>query len=255
MRLLLIDIGNTTCDVRAFDPTSGAIEPLIRLYSRKNLLDNPKLLYLEMAAINEQFKAIIYVSVVPELNDMIRHLGQELGITVLNMRNDIPFDKSPFKTDDLRVLGADFIANYFGFKDRYRTDNAAIVSLGSATTIFLIKEGKFIGTTISPGVLFSLEALLQNTSLLEKNNYRFIPDIIGTNTFESISIGAIKGHFYLIMGLLNDIKKEYSLDKILFTGGNAYFYHDVCQKHDIGIDETLIFHGLSFLALQHTNLY
>lgn len=255
MRLLLIDIGNTTCDVRAFDPTSGVIEPLARLYSRKYLLESPNLLRHEMERIKERFKAIIYVSVVPELNDMVRHLGQELGIKVLNMRNDIPFDKNPFKTDDLRVLGADFIANYFGFKDRYQLDNAAIVSLGSATTIFLIANGKFIGTTISPGVLFSLEALLKNTSLLEKNNYQFIPDIIGTNTFESISIGAIKGHFYLIMGLLKDIKKKYSLDKVLFTGGNAYFYTTICQEHGIEIDETLIFHGLGFLARQHSNLY
>ncbi len=244
MRILLIDIGNTTCDARAYDPSDQSITPLFRIFSRKLLINAPALLQEHVGALNETFSKIIYVSVVPELNDLVRDLGRSLSIEVINIRNDIAFDQSPFKLKNIHLLGADFVANFFGFMAHYPCRNVAIVALGSATTIFLIQEGNFVGTTISPGVTFSLEALLSNASLLEQMDYQMIPETLGKNTFESISIGSIKGHYHMIMGLIGEMKEEYRIDKILFTGGNARFYEERCEKEGVLIDEELIFKGL-----------
>lgn len=251
MKLLLVDIGNTTADFRLYNSKTEHLESLIRPLSQDKVLRDFTGIKAALDAFGHQFEAIIYVSVVPSLNDLIRSLGELYGIPVLSTRRDLPVKWDAFKLDNLHRLGADFIANFHGFIDQYPEKNAAIISLGTATTLFLIQEGNFIGTTISPGIKASLDALLSKAALLGGMDYKMLPQSLGFNTFESISIGTINGHYYMIQGLLAELKREYSLDKILFTGGNSRCYRDICQKDGITIDEALIFKGLVALYKSH----
>ncbi len=244
MKLLLVDIGNTTADFRLYDSSSETLTSLIRPLSQDAVLRDFNGIKSALDAFNVEFEAIVYVSVVPALNDLIRSLGELYNIPVLSTRRDLPVDWDRFKLQNLHRLGADFIANFYGFIEHYPEKNAAIISLGTATTLFLIQQGNFIGTTISPGVKSSLDALLSKAALLGGMDYEVLPQSLGFNTFESISIGAMNGHFYMIQGLLAELKKEYSIDKVLFTGGNAKKFANAAKKWNIAIDEALIFKGL-----------
>src|SRR5699024_5738158 len=68
--------------------------------------------------------------------------------------------------------------------------------------------------------------------------------------FESISIGTINGHFYMIQGLIDAMKEDYLIKNIIFTGGNLRYYTDSKKSHNIIFDETLILKGLVYLYQQ-----
>lgn len=250
MKLLLVDIGNTTADFRAFDTKNGALTPLIRPISQDEVLRDTKTIIQKLRAFDLNLSAIVYVSVVPGLNDLIREIGRNFHIPVYSLRHDLPVDWSRFKLKNIHLLGADFVANFYGLEATYSFKNCAVVALGTATTTFLVQNGNFIGTTISPGIQASLKGLFSQAALLSEMNYEAQEAPLGFNTFESISIGTINGHYYMIQGLINAMKQDYQVDEVIFTGGNLNYYIDSHKNREIIFDETLIFKGLVYLYQQ-----
>lgn len=252
MKLLLVDIGNTTADFRLYDTVTRELSPLIRPFTQDALNLTPEAIItdLENAKLDATaLEAIIYVSVVPKLNETIRGIGARYQLPVESLRHDLPVDWDRFKLPNLNLLGADFVANFYGVEASYQLKNCAVVALGTATTIFVIQEGNFIGTTISPGIQTSLQGLYAQAALLSEMQYYYLPQALGHNTFESMSIGTINGHYYMIQGLLAEIRKTMPLEQVLFTGGNMSYYRDISDT-DIRFDETLIFKGLIYLYEQ-----
>lgn len=250
MKLLLVDIGNTTADFRAYDTNDGTLTPLIRPISQDEVLRDTQTITEKLKAFELQFSAIVYVSVVPELNDLIREIGQNFQIPVYSLRHDLPVDWERFKLKNIHLLGADFVANFYGLEATYPYKNCVVVALGTATTTFVVQKGDFIGTTISPGIQSSLKGLFAQAALLSEMDYEAQAASLGFNTFESISIGTINGHFYMIQGLIDAMKEDYLIKNIIFTGGNLRYYTDSKKSHNIIFDETLIFKGLVYLYQQ-----
>lgn len=250
MKLLLVDIGNTTADFRAYDSLDGSLLPLIRPLSQDEVLRDTLSIKRKLDRFAINFDAIVYVSVVPNLNDLIRAIGFKYDIPVYSLRHDLPVDWSRFKLKNLNLLGADFVANFYGIEAAYGFKDCAVVALGTATTIFVIQNGDFIGTTISPGIQSSLQGLFSQAALLSDMNYELQTGKLGFNTFESISIGTINGHFYMIKGLLAEIAKEYKIGEVLFTGGNLRYYENSPVAETLMIDDTLVFKGLIYLYNQ-----
>lgn len=250
MKLLLVDIGNTTADFRAYNTETKTLTPLIRPLSQDQVLRDTQMIAGQLKAFNMTFSAIVYVSVVPNLNDLIREIGKDFKIPVYSLRHDLPVDWGRFKLNNLPILGADFVANFYGLETAYGYKNCAVVALGTATTIFVVQQGFFIGTTISPGIQSSLKGLFSQAALLSEMNYEAQSQPLGFNTFESMSIGTINGHFYMVQGLLAAMRKQYQLDKVIFTGGNLNYYLHTHQAPDLVFDETLIFKGLVYLYEQ-----
>lgn len=247
MKLLLVDIGNTTADFRVYDTEMKTLVPLIRPLSQDKVLSDTQRIVGKLKAFNLEFSAIVYVSVVPGLNDLIRAIGKDFQIPVYSLRHDLPVNWERFKLKNIHLLGADFVANFYGLEAAYGFQNCAVVALGTATTIFVVQDGFFVGTTISPGIQSSLKGLFAQAALLSEMNYEAQDAPLGFNTFESISIGTINGHYYMIQGLLAEMRKQYPFDDVIFTGGNLNYYLPSHQKGDIIFDETLIFKGLVYL--------
>lgn len=262
MKLLLVDIGNTTADFRVYDFENESLTPLIRPLSQDEVLSDTQTIINKLNYFNITFDAIVYVSVVPNLNDLIRAIGHEYHIPVYSLRHDLPVDWSRFKLKNINLLGADFVANFYGIEATYGFQNCAVIALGTATTIFVMQAGNFIGTTISPGIQSSLQGLFAQAALLSNMDYELQEGNLGFNTFESISIGTINGHYYMIEGLLARMQKTYQLDHILFTGGNLRYYEPATADHkynlnmasDLIFDETLVFKGLIYLFTQMQTL-
>lgn len=250
MKLLLVDIGNTTADFRVYDTKHHTLTPLIRPLSQDEVLSDTLTITQKLKAFNIEFSAIVYVSVVPGLNDLIREIGKKFQVPVYSLRHDLPVDWNRFKLKNIHLLGADFVANFYGLEAAYPFKNCVVVALGTATTTFVVQNGDFIGTTIAPGIQASLNGLFSQAALLSEMNYEAQDKSLGFNTFESISIGTINGHYYMIQGLIEAMKKDYTIDKVIFTGGNLNYYIDSHKNHDIIFDETLIFKGLVYLYQQ-----
>lgn len=250
MKLLLVDIGNTTADFRVYNTQDRSLTPLIRPLSQDQVLSDTKTITEKLKAFDLDFSAIVYVSVVPGLNDLIREIGKNFQIPVYSLRHDLPVDWTRFKLKNIHLLGADFVANFYGLEATYGFKNCVVVALGTATTTFVVQDGFFIGTTISPGIQSSLKGLFSQAALLSEMNYEQQAASLGFNTFESISIGTINGHYYMIKGLIEEMKKDYQIDEVIFTGGNLNYYIDAPKNRDIIFDETLIFKGLVSLYKQ-----
>lgn len=253
MKLLLVDIGNTTADFRVFDFSDHSLTPLIRPTSQDEVLSDTPTIKAKLDAFGIAFSAVVYVSVVPHLNDLIRAIGAEYKIPVYSLRHDLPVDWSRFKLNNVHLLGADFVANFYGIESAYGFKDCAVVALGTATTIFIMQNGNFIGTTISPGIQSSLRGLFSQAALLSEMDYEHLESELGFNTFESISIGTINGHYYMIEGLLARMRQKYAFEKVLFTGGNLRYYVDSAETSEIIFDETLIFKGLIYLYEKMTH--
>lgn len=252
MKLLLVDIGNTTADFRVYNTDNKTLTPLIRPSSQDQVLSDTPTIVSKLNAFNIEFSAIVYVSVVPGLNELIREIGKEFQVPVYSLRHDLPVNWDRFKLKNIHLLGADFVANFYGLEATYGFQNCAVVALGTATTTFVVQEGYFIGTTISPGIQSSLKGLFAQAALLSEMNYELQDAPLGFNTFESISIGTINGHYYMIQGLLAEMRKQYQLDEVIFTGGNLNYYRHSRHESAIIFDETLIFKGLVYLYQQMT---
>ena len=86
MKLLLVDIGNTTADFRLYDAKDGTLTPLIRPLSQDSVLSDRVAIKDKLDQFQISFDAVIYVSVVPALNDLIRAIADLYQIPVYSLR-------------------------------------------------------------------------------------------------------------------------------------------------------------------------
>lgn len=121
-------------------------------------------------------------------------------------------------------LGIDILLNSYFISQKY--NSAILVSLGTASVITKISDQNLLGVIIMPGVETSLNSLFHNASLINplKLDYE-INKSLGTNTQEAISIGIIKGFYYSIQGLINDLN-ENNLP-VFYTGGNLKYFQNL----------------------------
>ncbi|AUM62959.1 type III pantothenate kinase [Spiroplasma monobiae] len=240
MNILLVDIGNTTADFRIWNKETNEIKKIIRPETKDASWRSSSALFKHFQENKIRVDKIIYVSVVPEWNDIIRAFANKLKIDNFNLRSDFDIDKSFFEVDDLSKLGADFISNFYGAIDSYGIENGAIVSMGTASTIAVIENKKFKGTIISPGLKNSLDCLISSAVLLQNNTYEKSNVPYGKNTVDAINIGSFNAHYTMLSSMV----KKLGFDFAIFTGGNSIDFKEEIISDGFIFDEELIFKGL-----------
>ena len=195
----------------------------------------------------------IMASVVPSLNDVIKHV-----ILVLTGKTPIivgPGIKTGFaiKIDDPAELGADIVANaaavVASLKEEKTDRPAIILDMGAATTLFAINQKReVIGGAILAGVGMSLDTLHKETALLPSIEMSGATRAIGKNTKESLISGVILGQAAMIDGLIDRFESELKCDSgealIFATGENCKPVIANCT-HKIAYDSTLTLKGLA----------
>lgn len=244
MKILLVDIGNTTADFRFYDSQEEEFFNLIRLSSKNDINKIEEKIINILNQKQANISKIFYVSVVPEWNDIIRSIGKNLNIEVFNIRNIINLNSNNFELDDTSKLGADFICNYYAARHLYNLKNGLIISMGTATTFALIQNKKFIGTIISSGLITSLDGLINNAALLKDNHYFKSDKLIGKNTIDSINIGIYNTHFLMTTAVVDEMKKNFNIDQVIYTGGNSTFFEQEILNKNYTFNERLIFEGI-----------
>lgn len=231
MKLLAIDIGNTTINF--------------------GLFENKKLKKIKICT--EKFKKIpfgnydaaIISSVVPfATKKIIRQLKIKPIIT--DYKN-IPIK---IKVKNPKQVGSDRLVNAVALKEIYGCPSVVIDS-GTATTFdFVSEKGEYLGGVISPGIKISAEALHEKTAKLPKVSFRALARnlIIGKNTKEAILSGIFFGHIGLIKEVIDRVQSsEFRVQrlKVILTGGYADFF--AAHFPDFIVDDDITLKGLKII--------
>ncbi|WP_031543306.1 type III pantothenate kinase [Mesoplasma photuris] len=236
MKKILIDIGNTTIHIKKIDQNN--FSDLLRINTKQNL-DQIKASFNEMDLTN--VSQVVYSSVVPAIGEFVKNYFKKFEVINVKELKDYSNDLFAFEVNG---LGEDFIANLLAVKDKFK--NGIIISLGTATTFSLVRNGKFSGAIIAPGIRNSLNSLISAAAQLDQLEFGPTEEIIGTNTLDSINIGAINGHWFMIEKQIESLSNKFDCKfEVIFTGGNAKLIEKFIIKNNYELDYDLIFKGLN----------
>jgi type III pantothenate kinase len=200
---------------------------------------------LQLAGVD----AMIVSSVVPALARAYKHLAEETF--------EVPFYSVTAgmetglknRYDDPSSVGADRIVNavaagrYYGFP-------AIIVDIGTATTVEAVDaDGCYLGGAILTGLNVALEALISRTAKLPSVDLEEEPpNVIATNTPDSIRSGFIYGYAGAIDALVRRSREELGADdaRVVATGGPAGVIVRHCREIE-HFDADLTLKGLRVL--------
>ena len=121
---------------------------------------------------------------------------------------------------DPSELGSDLLADGVAGSNRY-PKGALVVDLGTATKFIVVKDGKFLGGAIAPGVMTSLKGLIENAALLEETALQRPEKVIENNTIGCIQSGLINGTIAMVDGMIEKIQQELGSLNVIITGGLA----------------------------------
>jgi type III pantothenate kinase len=129
----------------------------------------------------------------------------------------------PIEVDNPREVGADRIVNSVAAFDLLGGPAIAI-DFGTATSFDCISAiGAFVGGAIFPGVIVSLEGLVQRASKLSSVEIMRPPKVVGRNTTHSLQSGMLFGYAGLVDAMVERIRAEIGTEaKVLATGGLAH---------------------------------
>jgi len=112
--------------------------------------------------------------------------------------------------------------------------NGVVVDAGSAITVDIVKDGKFLGGFIYPGIQKMKQTYKNISKKLDFNfNFNLNLSTIPKNSQDAISYGYLKG-FYIEVN-------SYNLP-IILTGGDAKYFKKIFTNATV--DESLIFKAM-----------
>jgi type III pantothenate kinase len=248
--LLAIDIGNTNIVLGLYEGK--------KLLTHWRLLTDPGrtadeygILISQLATSKgircEKIHAVVVSCVVPPMLGVIHELSEEyFKIHPLVLEPGVKTGM-PILYDSPKEVGADRICNGVAAYEKYHSACIA-VDFGTATTFdFISKAGEYLGGSIAPGLLISVEALFQRASKLPRVEIIKPKEVVGRNPVQSIQSGIFYGYVGLVDGIVRRIQKENRVRaKVVATGGLASLIASECSAID-EVDEFLTLDGLRII--------
>jgi type III pantothenate kinase len=248
--LLAIDVGNTNIVLGVFDGERLVADFRLHTESRATgdelgLLVADLLREAQIAL--ETIDAVAVSNVVPALSRSIdelsrRHFGCVPLVIGPGVRTGIRIHY-----DDPTQVGADRIANALAAHHLYGGP-AILCDFGTATTVDAIDvAGDYLGGALAPGVLISLDALVEHAARLSRVDLGAPASVLGRNTRSSLQAGLVFGYAGLVDGLVARMRREIEGDcKLILTGGLAPLMADLIRGVD-AVDEGLTLIGLRLI--------
>ena len=192
----------------------------------------------------ESVTDVIISSVNPHLTRHLENAISELFSImpkIVNASMDMKLDLSHY---DTRLIGSDRIVVCEAAITKYPPP-LIVFDFGTATTINVIDSNScFIGGSILPGLMMGINALSKDTALLPSVFLSPHTPLIGQNTKECITSGAIFGNAAMLDGMTRKIEKLLGQKvTVIVTGGNAENIVPVCE-HPINHEPDLLLEGL-----------
>ena len=253
--ILAIDVGNTHTILGCMEETKKKpkADRIFRIRTERTMTEHEyaikikELLHLQDIEVRDINGAIL-ASVVPALTSVLAK-----AVEILTGKKALivgPGIKTGLKIglDDPGTIAADLVIAAVAAKEEYPLP-CVIVDMGTATSITVVDEnGAFIGGAILPGAAVSLEALIENTSLLPDLDIVPPKKIIATNTIDAMKSGIIFGQAGAIDGTITRFAKALGREpaSIVTTGGTGALICPYCV-HEIIVDDQLLLKGLTIL--------
>ena len=109
-------------------------------------------------------------------------------------------------------------------------------------------KNKYIGGIIAPGIILSLNNLINKASLIPETKLAKIKNVIGKNTNTAIRSGFYHGYSGLIDNIIKLIIKQTNKSfKIIFTGGLSHLFKNSI-KRKVKIEKDLTINGVLKVA-------
>ena len=241
MKFLIGDIGNTFIKICILNNRFKIIksynfetDKIYKVNFLKKIINN---------RINKHLSTVfLFSSVVPTA---YRNIKKKLRLTKYKCLEikDLNLNKIiKINVKNKKELGSDRIANAIGAQ---KFKNCLILDFGTATTFDIIKNGKYEGGVIAPGVKLSIKNLSNATALLPLINLKSHQKNFGKNTREALNAGFVWGYEGLINNIINKIiSKNIIKYKIILTGGYANFFKKVIKK-SVSIDKDITMKGIA----------
>ena len=227
MRKLTIDQGNTLIKVAVFED--------------KNLVK--KAVLFDISSLLDFFKGIdvVIYATVNDRQSLIPYF-KNIPFVVLDHTTPLPISNL-YHTPE--TLGVDRIAAVVAAEFLYPRHNNLVIDAGTCITYdFVDAKSNYQGGSISPGLKMRFQALHNQTSNLPLIECIDYTNLIGTDTFSSISSGVINGVISEIDGIILRYKETNPDVNILITGGDSVFF-EKALKNSIFAHPDLVFIGLN----------
>jgi type III pantothenate kinase len=228
--VLTLDVGNTQAKARPAR-AAGLCGDTLAVSGHKDFDAVAWAGFLERAAAGSGPSALVWASVVPAADALLRRAAADLGWDALAVPGDLPL---PLENRYARPaeVGADRLVGSFAarrlFPDQERL---VVVDFGTATTFDCVAGDAFLGGLICPGLLSASRALHEETAklplpTLELNS----PDLhIGLSTMDSMNQGLLFGAAAQVEGLTRRLAGVMGGEVfVLATGGLAGQVARVC---------------------------
>ena len=223
MRLITLDAGNTSLDVV--------------IWKHRTPEKHLKLRYEDLKSFKRIPLRGVGISVKPSVEGLI---SSKFPRVKLLKKENIPVRVS-YGTP--QTLGIDRIALAYAVKEFY-SENAVIVSCGTALFVDLLLEGEFQGGFITLGIGKKLSCILSLTEGIKNLHLEKISVDIGKSTKECVVGGVLKESEEFVKGAIRLWEEKFGKSfKVVITGGEGHLL-----EH-LGIYDPLILHrGLRKLA-------
>ena len=240
--MILIDVGNTNIvfavSVNKKIKNIKRVDTNKKIKSINKIISNIIKIYLNLNYLKNSKVAIIS-SVVPHLNSQIIKILKLYKIKVYQLKSKdiLPYLKIDYNINE---IGADRIANSLAVIN-CKIKNSIVIDFGTATTFEVIKNSRFLGGLIFPGIELSKTTLITKTSLLKNTQISKTRAAVAKTTKKSIQSGFYWGYIFAINGIIKKITKEKKFKpRIILTGGLAkIFKNDIKPKPVINSNLTL----------------
>ncbi|WP_339022682.1 type III pantothenate kinase [Spiroplasma endosymbiont of Crioceris asparagi] len=216
--IALIDIGNTKIKIKTYENNT--------FKNSYDFLTDDILTEKDKFEIIDKIDLVLYSSVVSEVDNIIKKYFKVKCIEV--KENKL---KQTFFYENIKNIGSDIIANFYGSLN-YKLKHWLIISLGTATTISVIKNNKLVDCVIQPGLLTSLEGLAIKVKGFKINT--------NLNNCNEITKNLIIGHKHMINGFI----KDFNCNNIIMTGGYLKYFKNEFNFENVIKDELLTFKGI-----------
>lgn len=253
--LLAVDIGNSSISIGIFEGNTLLLKSKFATVQKK-CIDEYALTLSGILSLNGISVGSIRHAVI---SSVVHPLTKTISSAITKLTGIHPLEIGPGVKTGLRIridiqnqLGSDIVANAVAALSSHNGP-IVIADVGSATTFTVItRDGVLDGVIIAPGVRMSLDALASYTSALPDISIEAPKRIIAKNTNESMNVGVLYGHAFMIDGFIERIREELREESILaiLTGGLSSVVLPYCKTEFIH-DEELILRGLH--TIYHKN--
>ena len=217
MKILTLDVGNTTVDACTFE--RGKLEHLGRFP------------HTEIGGLSGRYDLVVVSSVRSSLNEKLKATFRD-RLRILKLE-DIPIE---INYETPKTLGIDRILLAYGVKELY-AESAVLVSAGTALVVDLLLRGVFMGGFITAGLGLKLRTLSEKAEGLPNLEPEPLETPVGKSTRECLLGGTYLESLIFIKETVRRWREEFGEELPIFiTGGEGRLFES------FGVYDPLLLH-------------